>query len=182
MPCPVPRRTRRVQVSIASPSARPSPFRGRVGIRDFTFEACSGFTRVTACKVAARPKADFCPEASTRPVARPDRSVATMSNRQLHRWILLPLMICAVGAHVESRKSAVRGLLAAARFPSPLIKPDWPVSSIRLSDRLHHQLTEVFATKRRSTSSFPNTIRSEYLAVPSEGTLWRRRRNPLTRS
>jgi hypothetical protein len=169
-------------LSVSSLFARPSPVYWRVGIHDFTFEACSGFTRVTACKVAARPKADFCPEASTRPVARPDRSVATVSNRQLHRWILLPLMICAVGAHVESRKSAVRGLLAAARFPSPLIKPDWPVSSIRLSDRLHHQLTEVFATKRRSTPSFPNTIRSEYLAVPSEGTLWRRRRNPLTRS
>src|ERR1017187_7965798 len=83
---------------------------------------------------------------------------------------------------VESRKSAVRGLLAAARFPSPLIKPDVPFSSIRLSDRLHHQPTEGFATKRRSTPSFPNTIRSEYLAVPSEGTLWRRLRNTLTDS
>src|SRR5882724_7626967 len=48
---------------------------------------------------------------------------------------------------VESRKSAVRGLLAAARFPSPLIKPDVPVSSIRLSDRLHHRLTEVSPRK-----------------------------------
>src|SRR4051812_1309353 len=81
---------------------------------------------------------------------------------------------------VESRKSAVRGLLAAARFPSPLIKPDVPFSSIRLSDRIHHQLTEGFATKRRSTPSFPNTTRSEYLAVPSEDTLWRRLRNTLT--
>jgi IS4 transposase len=34
-----------------------------------------------------------------RPVARPSRSVATMSYRQLHEWILLPLAICAVGAH-----------------------------------------------------------------------------------
>jgi hypothetical protein len=81
---------------------------------------------------------------------------------------------------VESRKGAVRGLLAAARFPSPLIKPDVPFSSIRLSDRIHHQLTEGLATKRRSTPSFPNTIRSGYLAVPSEGTLWRRLRNTLT--
>src|ERR1700686_489174 len=32
----------------------------------------------------ARPKAEFCPEVSTRPVARPRRSVATMSYRQLH--------------------------------------------------------------------------------------------------
>src|SRR5580658_7000877 len=133
-------------------------------------------------RLLARPKADFCPEASTRPVARLGRSVATKSYRQLHGWILLPRAICAVGAHVESRKSAVRGLLAAARFPSPLIKPDVPFSSIRLSDRLHHQRAEVFATKRRSTPSFPNTTRSGNWAVPSEDTLWRRLRNTLTRS
>src|SRR5713101_8731784 len=47
----------------------------------------------------ARPKADFCPEASARPVTRPSRSVATTSYRQLHGWNLLPLVICAVGAH-----------------------------------------------------------------------------------
>src|SRR5690349_14838173 len=47
----------------------------------------------------ARPKADFCPEASTRPVTRPRRSVAITSHRQLHEWNLLPLVICAVGAH-----------------------------------------------------------------------------------
>src|SRR5450432_2225216 len=86
-------------LSVSSPFARPSPVNRRVGIHNFTFEAYSGFTRVTACKVAARPTADLCPEASTRPVARPSRSVATMSHRQLHRWNLPPLMICAVGAH-----------------------------------------------------------------------------------
>src|SRR5258707_11429160 len=47
----------------------------------------------------ARPKADFCPEASAQPVTRPSRSVAITSHRQLHEWILLPLVICAVGAH-----------------------------------------------------------------------------------
>ena len=39
----------------------------------------------------------------------------------------------AVSSAVESRKGAV----AAPRFPSPLIKPDVPISGIRLSDRLH---------------------------------------------
>jgi hypothetical protein len=57
--CPLPRRIERVHLSIASPSARPSPFLRRVGIRDFTFEACSGFTRVTARRVARPPKAAF---------------------------------------------------------------------------------------------------------------------------
>ena len=38
-----------------------------------TFEACSGFTRVTARTVAATPFARPVPRASTRPVARPHR-------------------------------------------------------------------------------------------------------------
>jgi hypothetical protein len=57
--CPLPRRIERVQMSITSPSTRPSPSYRRVGIRDFTFEACSGFTRVTARRVARPPKAAF---------------------------------------------------------------------------------------------------------------------------
>jgi hypothetical protein len=65
-------------LSISSPFVRPSPVNRRVGIHDFTFEACSSFTRVTACRIARPPKADFCPEASTWPVAQPSRSVATM--------------------------------------------------------------------------------------------------------
>jgi len=32
---------------------RPSPNIGRVGFYNFTFGACSRFTRVTACQVAA---------------------------------------------------------------------------------------------------------------------------------
>src|SRR3954470_2874273 len=51
--------SRRVPVSIASPLTRPSPFLRRVGIRIFTFEACSGFTRVTARWIARPPKAAF---------------------------------------------------------------------------------------------------------------------------
>src|SRR5215471_21680549 len=40
------------------PSGLP-PIAWRVGIRDFTFEACSGFTHVTARPVAQPPKAAF---------------------------------------------------------------------------------------------------------------------------
>ena len=39
--------------------ARPSPDHRRVGIRDFTFKACSGFTRITARWIAQPPKAAF---------------------------------------------------------------------------------------------------------------------------
>ncbi len=40
---------------------RPSPISGRVGVHDFTFEACSGFTRVTARAIASLPEGDLCP-------------------------------------------------------------------------------------------------------------------------
>jgi hypothetical protein len=48
-----------VRASIASPSVLPSPYRWRVGFRIFTFEACSGFTHITARWIAQPPKATF---------------------------------------------------------------------------------------------------------------------------
>ncbi len=47
---------------------------------------------------------------------------------------------------VESRTGAVRDLLAVARFPSPLIKPDVRIARIRLSEGLRCRLTEVDPT------------------------------------
>ncbi len=46
-------------MSIASLLMQPSPNGRRVGIRIDTFEACSGFTRVTARRIAQPPKATF---------------------------------------------------------------------------------------------------------------------------
>jgi hypothetical protein len=59
VPCPLPRRIKRVLVSIASPPTQPSPNGRRVGTRIVTFEACSGFTHVTAHRIAQPPKATF---------------------------------------------------------------------------------------------------------------------------
>src|SRR5215207_6482409 len=56
---PYPGGSRRVPASIASPLTRPSPFPRRVGIRIFTFETSSGFTRVTARWIAQPPTAAF---------------------------------------------------------------------------------------------------------------------------
>src|SRR5262245_48499066 len=50
-------------MSITSPLTRPSPNGRRVGIRIVTFEACSGFTRVTARQIAQPPKGDLCHQA-----------------------------------------------------------------------------------------------------------------------
>ena len=59
-------------LSVSSLFARPSPVNGRVGIHNFTFGACSSFTRVTACKVAARPRRTFVPR--LRPGQLPGRA------------------------------------------------------------------------------------------------------------
>jgi hypothetical protein len=57
----------------------PSPNSSRVGVHEFPFEACSGFTRVTARRIAQPPIGGLCHEASTRTVARPSRSSASRS-------------------------------------------------------------------------------------------------------
>ena len=59
-------------MSIASPLVQPSPNGRRVGIRIVTFEACSGFTRVTARRIAQPPKATFV--ARLRPSQLPGRA------------------------------------------------------------------------------------------------------------
>ena len=51
---------------------RPSPLFRRVGVHDFTFEACSGFTHVTACRIAQPPKAAFVTR--LRPGRLPDQA------------------------------------------------------------------------------------------------------------
>src|SRR3954468_14011972 len=90
--------SRRVLVSIASPLTRPSPFLRRVGIRIFTFEACSGFTRVTARWIARPPKAAFVTR--LQPVSYPTKPlVSYRTNRQLSGWNPPPLVLRAVGAH-----------------------------------------------------------------------------------
>jgi hypothetical protein len=48
----------------------------------------------------------LCHEASLQPVTRLNRSSATRPNRHLSGRILPPLVIRAVGAHVESRRGA----------------------------------------------------------------------------
>ena len=48
---------------------RPSPNLGRVSVHICTFEACSRFTRVTACRFAATLKVYFCLQSFSREVS-----------------------------------------------------------------------------------------------------------------
>ena len=79
-------------------STRPSLNLRRVGVHIFTFEACSGFTRVRPARSLNRPRRPLS-QGFGPPVTRQDRLSATRSNRQLSGWILPPLVLRAVGAH-----------------------------------------------------------------------------------
>src|SRR5450830_1674237 len=85
MPCPLPRRIERVRVSIASPLMQPSPNGRRVGIRIVTFEACSGFTHVTACRIAQPPKAAFVTR--LQPCRLPGRAARQLPDQSTTLWV-----------------------------------------------------------------------------------------------
>ena len=89
-------------VSIASPLMQPSPNGRRVGIRIVTFEACSGFTHVTARRIAQPPTATFVTR--LRPSGYPDEPLVSYQiNRQFSGWILPPQVIRAFRAHCHKR-------------------------------------------------------------------------------
>jgi hypothetical protein len=111
-----------VRVSIASPLMQPSPNGRRVGIRIVTFEACSGFTRVTARRIAQPPKVTFVTR--LQPSGYPAKPlVSYRTNRQLSGWIPPPLMIRAFGAHGQQQTHALHKTPGVARvwpLPPPL--------------------------------------------------------------
>ena len=72
-------------MSIASPLTRPSPFPRRVGIRIFTFEASSGFTRVTARWIAQPPTAAFVTR--LRPGQLPGQAARQLPEQSTTLWV-----------------------------------------------------------------------------------------------
>src|SRR5262245_57396735 len=108
MPCSIPRWTGfrcslvgelRVPAPVPSLSVLPSPLPGRVGIHITTFEACSSFTRVTACIVAPPPYVGFIARLRPRQFPGSDARKLPSSTNNLLGWVLPPLVICAVEAH-----------------------------------------------------------------------------------
>jgi hypothetical protein len=64
---------------------QPSPFPSRVGIHDFTFEACSGFTRVTARRIAQPPEAAFVTR--LRPTRLPRQAARQLPDQPTTPWV-----------------------------------------------------------------------------------------------
>jgi len=110
--CPLPRRTRTgALVGFLPRAARPSPYCGRVGVRGATFEACSGFTHITAHGLLSA-QGGLCHRAPVRSLA--DCLSATRSSRLLSRWNLPPLATHAFGAHHNIEAFAVRAFVRGA--------------------------------------------------------------------
>ena len=59
---------------VSSPSARHFPVCRRVGVHNFTFEACLSFTRVTACQIARPPYASALPRSDPPLLSKNDPS------------------------------------------------------------------------------------------------------------
>src|SRR5215469_18439976 len=64
---------------------QPSPNGRRVGIRIVTFEACSGFTRVTARRIAQPPKATFVTR--LQPYRLPGRVARQLPDQSTTLWV-----------------------------------------------------------------------------------------------
>ena len=70
---------------------RPSPSDCKVGVHIGRFEACSTFTRVTACRLAASPKRHICLEGSDGFVSSTAAPIATGWSDPVAGWELHPL-------------------------------------------------------------------------------------------
>jgi hypothetical protein len=82
---------------------RPSPYLRRVGPHNCTFEACSGFTRVAAYKVASPPKSGPLSPGlqQDRQLALPEPT-ARVAKEVYHQFLLQDshlLVDCALVAH-----------------------------------------------------------------------------------
>jgi len=103
-----------------------------------------------------------------------------MSYRQLHEWILLPLVICAIGAHVESRKGAGPGPTGSRWFPFPAHRTGrahFEHPALRQISPQAHGSRPRCTSRSRNTPNFPNTIASEKLELPRECTTYSGKRS-----
>src|SRR5260370_12378188 len=101
MPCPLPRWTRTgASVGCYPVPLGPSPLFRRVGVHDFTFEACSGFTHVTACQIAQPPHGGLCHEASASPGTRSSPLPPTRRYRHTPGGVLPPPVTPAFAARL----------------------------------------------------------------------------------
>src|SRR5215471_17553359 len=95
-------------------------YRGGSASTLLTLEACSGFTHVTACRVAHPPYVGFIARLRPGRLLGSDARKLSSSTNNLLEWVLPPLVICAVEAHPTTLFSDHSGLNAHFRFGDQL--------------------------------------------------------------
>src|SRR6266568_236368 len=105
LPCP--RGLPRLTGGSASTTSLSRPARASLALRPARSQPAQGRT--------------FVPRLRPSRLPGPSRSVATTSYRQLHGWILLPLVICAVGAHRYYKGGPVHSGPRTNRQVPPLV-------------------------------------------------------------
>ena len=123
-------------VSIASPLTRPSPNGRRVGIRIVTFEACSGFTHVTARRIAQPPKATFVTR--LQPFRLPGRAARQLPDQ-------------STTLRVESSSTDDSRLRGALPFPDFC-------GAIRFRDAVDHVGDAQRSSDARTTGLWPSVL------------------------
>src|SRR5208337_4159727 len=108
-----------------------------VGVHDFTFEACSGFTRVTACRVAQPPWVAFVTR--LRPGPLRDQAACQLPDLPTTIWVGLPPTgdPRRWGAHnISNFPDFVRAdtLLHTGNIPAPYDKAVSQMVSVKSND------------------------------------------------
>ena len=127
MPSPLPRWDRLgkllVPLRVSSSRRRPSPLLRRLGSHITLFEACSTFTRVTACVLADSPKGAFSWSASADLVTSFHRSKCYRQEQPVAGRGSHPLELTSLSRHTESsglaEGASPRFRLPANHRPSP---------------------------------------------------------------
>src|SRR5271169_1273800 len=96
---------------------QPSPVSRRVGIRIVTFEACSGFTHVTARHIAQSPTATFVTR--LRPCQLPSRAARQLPDQSTILWV----------ESSSTHDSRLRG----ARQTADKLRPEGSIDTQRLT-------------------------------------------------
>ena len=168
-----------MHLSIASPPTRPSPKFRRVGIRIITFEACSGFTRVTAHWIAQPPKAAFVTR--LRPGQLPDRTARQLPDQSTTIWVE-PSSTGDTrlrGARRVEERARWLGPFGIAPFPFPAHqtgRADFPHPAFRLASSQGPRRRARARVEDTAQPVLRRHCRREKRSVPRPCTLCRLRR------
>ena len=161
-------------MSITSPLVQPSPNGRRVGIRIVTFEACSGFTRVTAHRIAQPPKATFVTR--LRPFRSPSQAARQLPDQSTIFWVdssstgnsrlrgALPLLDVKWGQSPCDTVPVAAAILVVERH-AEVVEPDQAAVGDRVAgDPRVPPVRRKGAWRSRSPSAFPAAASSSLRA------------------